>query len=139
MKYCFEIVKTDAGYVGRVPDLDLETKPMPSEDEAAGLVGRGASAYMEVEYRRRRKPIPLPSAPLKDGGRALFIPVKGQLRILLWNALLERHMTQAELASRLGMSRAQAGKFFRDAAGVSVEKYEEALAALGLHAGVVLE
>ena len=127
MLYAYKVDKTDEGYVGYMPDVDLETLPQPTEDEAVEAIKQGFSGYIEFTYRRRKKPIPLPATEPEE--RVMYTPVKLQLRILLWNAMLESHVTQTELAKKLGISRQHMSQFFT-ASNVSVEKFEEALTAL---------
>lgn len=128
MLYFCNVKKTDDGYVGIVSDVELETLPQPTQDEAINAIKQGFSAWIELNYRKRKKPIPLPHATETE--YAFSIPIKLQLRILLWNAMLSQYITQTELAEKLGISKAHMNQFFITD-NVSVEKYEEALQVLG--------
>ena len=63
------------------------------------------------------------------------VSVKLQLRIPLWNTMLDQHVTQTELSEKLGISKAHMNQFFITD-NVSVEKYEEALQVLGFEVNV---
>ena len=84
MKYCVEITEKDGGYVGYMPDIGLGTKVCQTEEEeAVKFLRETVSTYIEAEFRRKHKPIPLPKAPVEDGDRAILVPLRSQLRILL--------------------------------------------------------
>ena len=136
MFYAYKLKKTNDGYVAEVPDLGLVTKPQATEDEASGILAEGLSAAVETGFRSKGKPIPLPSAPC--GELALYVPVKLQLRILFWNAMLDHHLKQTEVASMMGISKAVVNQMVSGKSAVSVERYEEGLNVLGLYPDVRL-
>lgn len=123
MIYAYEIKKTEEGYIGHVFDLDFDTKPQPSSEKVEEVISEGLSGVIELKYRKNKKPIPLPSTEVTEYGA--IVPVKLQLRILLWNTMLENHVTQTEMAAILGISKAHLNQFFITE-NVSVEKYENA-------------
>lgn len=129
MIYAYEIKKTDEGYVGHVFDLDFNTKPQPSSEKVEEVISEGLSGVIELKYRKNKKPIPLPVTEAIEYGA--YVPVKLQLRILLWNTMLDQHVTQTELAEKLEISKAHMNQFFITD-NVSVDKYEEALQLLGI-------
>ena len=129
MIYAYKIKKTEEGYIGHVFDLDFDTKPQPSSEQVEEVISEGLSGVIELKYRKNKKPIPLPSTEVTEYGAV--VPVKLQLRILLWNTMLNQHVTQTELAEKLGISKAHMNQFFITD-NVSVEKYEEALQLLGI-------
>ena len=135
MIYAYEIKKTADGYVGHVFDLDFETKPQPSAERVEEVISEGLSGVIELKYRKNKKPIPLPVTEGFEYGA--YVPVKLQLRILLWNTMLEQHVSQTELAAKLNISKAHMNQFFITD-NVSVEKYEDALNALGIHPTVTV-
>lgn len=129
MIYAYEIKKTADGYVGHVFDLDFETKPQLSSEKVEEVITEGLSGVIELKYRKNKKPIPLPVTEVTEYGAVA--PVKLQLRIMLWNTMLDQHVSQTELAEKLGISKAHMNQFFITD-NVSVEKYEEALQTLGI-------
>ena len=124
--------KTEEGYIGHVFDLDFDTKPQPSE-KVEEVISEGLSGVIELKYRKNKKPISLPSTEVTEYGAV--VPIKLQLRILLWNTMLEQHVTQTELAEKLGISKAHMNQFFITV-NVSVDKYEEAMQVLGCEVNI---
>lgn len=135
MIYAYEIKETPEGFIGYVYDLELETLPQPSAEEVASLLPQVVAGFIELQYRRKHKSIPLPQAqPIN--GRALYVPIKLQLKILLWNTMQEKKIKQVELGEKLGESKAMIQQYF-NGGNVSVEKYERALQALGKYCNVM--
>ncbi len=137
MIYAYEIEKAADGFVALVPDLDMRTKPQATEEQAEDVLVEGMSAYIEMAYRAKGNPIPLPETDCTDK-MALYIPIKLQLRILLWNTMQEKHLKQTELAELLGVSRVVVNQMINGKNAVSVEKYEEALQVLGKFPDVLI-
>lgn len=129
MIYGYEVEKTPEGFVAKVAVLGMTTKPQESEDAAGEVLREGMSGFIELQYRRRKKPIPVPDK-MPEAGNALYIPIKLQLRILLWNTMMEKHISQTELAQLLKITRQQVQRYVDGSDTVSVEKYEQALIAL---------
>jgi len=82
MLYAYEITKVNEKYVGYVPDLEFQTKPQDSEEDAETVLTDGLSAFIKLVYRKEKRKIPLPKASVK-GKKALYVPIKLQFRILL--------------------------------------------------------
>lgn len=138
MFYKYEIKEESGKFIGFVEDLDLETQPLDTMEEAKETLIKGLSGFIELQYRRQKLPVPLPSTKVSEGDSFLYVPIKLQLRILLWNTMLEKRYRQADLAKMLGVSRAQAQMYVNGSSGVSVESYEKALKAMGVYPSVSL-
>ncbi len=138
MFYKYTVKEQDGKFTGFVQDLDLETQELSSPEEVKDALVKGLSAYVEVQFRRQKLPIPLPSEEPKEGDKVLYVPVRLQLRILLWNTMLKKRYRQADLAKMLGVSRAQAQMYVNGSSGVSVESYEKALKAMDVFPTVSL-
>ncbi len=54
-----------------------------------------------------------------------------QLRILLWNTMLEKHVNKKDIADLLGVSSVIVNNMFLGNGSVSIELFEDALKALG--------
>ncbi|SPT70053.1 helix-turn-helix domain-containing protein [Anaerobiospirillum thomasii] len=126
MLYAYEVKEQDGKYVGYVYDIDMTTKPLNSADEVDEALMQAFSGYIEIVYRRKRKPIPLPLTNTDDK-YALYIPIKLQLKIHLWNTMLEKHINQTELAQMLGVSRMAVNQMVGEGKNTSVERYENTL------------
>ena len=133
MIYAYKIKKTEEGYKGHVFDLDFDTKPQPSSEKVQEVISEGLSGVIELKYRKNKKPIPLPSTEVTE--YVAVVPIKLQLRILLWNTMLEQHVTQTEPAEKLGISKAHMNQFFI-IDNVSADKYEEVLQVLGCEVNI---
>ncbi len=137
MLYRIEVLEAKSGFIGSVPDLGMETSTMPSEKAAVEAIGKCLSGFVELEYRRKHKPIPLPSPVGKDD-KVAYVPLRLQLRIALWNSMLGTGTTQTELAAKLGISKAAVNQYVNGSANIGPEAYERALAAIGLYPDVRL-
>lgn len=137
MLYAYDIKETSEGFVGECFDLDFVTKPQKTFDDAEETLTDGFAGFIELVYRKKGKPIPLPATDCKNK-MALYVPIKLQLRILLWNTMLEQHIKQVELADKLGVSKAQINQMLCGKGGTSESKYEEALRILGKTPNVVI-
>lgn len=105
-----------------------------TEKEALDFAGQAIPGTLELYYRRKRKPIPVPDDSLKDGEIPIYVPIKVQAKIALWNALAEKYMRMSDLAKLLGIPAPQAQRYVdlsKD--GASVEAIENAFYKLGMH------
>ena len=127
MFYKYSIREVEKKFYGYVEDLDLESLPQNSADEAKEALIKGLSGFIEIQYRKQKLPIPLPKHNITEGDQVLYIPLKLQLRILLWNTMLTRRYRSADIAKLLGVSRQQAQMYINGSSGVSVESYEKVL------------
>ena len=132
MLYAYEITKVNEKYVGYVPDLEFKTKPQDTEENAETVLTDGLSAFIEVVYRKEKRMIPLPKLCV-DGKKALYVPIKLQFRILLWNLLRKQKISQKELADKLGVSTQMVNQMLNGKGNVSAERYEEIFQTLGVY------
>ena len=138
MFYKYSIKEVEDKFYGFVEDLDLESLPQNSADEAKEALIKGLSGFIEPQYRKQKLPIPLPRHNIEEGDRVLYIPLKLQLRILLWNTMLTRRYRAADIAKLLGVSRQQVQMYVNGSSGVSVESYEKVLKLLGVYPSISL-
>ena len=119
-----------------VRDLGL-TCEADSLERALDILSDKVENFIEETFRKQRKPIPEPSAP-KDHDGILVVTLKLEARIRLWNLLREKHMSTAELARLLDMSRQQAQRLVDGSGPVSFDMYYEAFKALGYYLSLEL-
>lgn len=132
MYYPLKISTTDSGDVtGSSRDIPecvyLAKSAKEAQDKAAVMM----PGTLELFYRRKRRAIPLPS-PLKDGEVPIFVPVRVQAKILLWNTMCALGIKVSDLAQKLEVKPTQAQRLVdlsKDRA--SMEALENALAFLG--------
>ncbi len=132
MLYAYEIIREDEKYIGYVPDLVFKTKPQASETDAEKVLTDGLSGFIELVYRQEKKMIPLPKTSVKDK-RALYVPIKLQFRILLWNLMRKQKISQTELSEKLGVSKQMVNQLINGKGNVSAERYEEIFQILGVY------
>lgn len=93
---------------------------------------------LELHYRRKRRPYPLPTA-LQKGETPIFVPIRIQTKILLWNELCKRGIRLSEFARDLKINPAQAQRLVNLTQDlVRIDVIEEALATLGCTLDAVL-
>lgn len=138
MFYKYTITEQDQKFVGLVKELDFETIPLDSIEEVKDTLIKGMSAFIEENFRKHKLQIPLPTEKINDGDSVLYVPIKLQLRILLWNTMVEKRYRQADIAKMLGVSRTQAQLYVNGSAGVSVESYEKVLKLMNVYPSISL-
>lgn len=138
MFYRLEIHQTDDGFVCVIPDLKMETVPQLTEREAIDGASKAMSGFIELEYRRKHKPIPLPSPVGKDD-RVAYVPLRLQLRITLWNAMIRTGVTQVELAAKLNISKGAVNQYVNGSSNIGPEAYERALIAIGEYPNITTQ
>ncbi len=84
----------------------------------------------ELSYRQQKKAMPLPT-PVHDGEERIYVPIRVQARILLWNTIVEKGMSMTEFAKAIGSSPSQAQRLVDFSKSASPENIEQALAELG--------
>lgn len=110
-----------------VPELTFISD---DEDKAYMASADIFPACFELHYRQQKKPMPLPS-PIQEGEMAVFVPVRVQARILLWNTVVERGLNMKKFAKTIGVSASQAQRLVDFTKNASIENIEHALSKLG--------
>ena len=102
-----------------------------TKEEAMEFARQFVPGVMTMEYRRKRKAIPLPTE-IQDGEIAYYVPAKVQAKILFWNLMMENHLKIADVARKLEIAHSEAARFVdlsKDSA--SIDNIERALLHLG--------
>lgn len=110
------------------PDVVSEHE---TEQEAKEFAMSFVPGVMMLEYRHKRKAIPLPSPYLKNE-LACYVPTKVQAKILFWNFMIEHGLKIADVARKLGIAHSEAARLVdltKDSA--SIDTVERALRELG--------
>lgn len=88
---------------------------------------------MELHYRRQKRVIPMPSE-LQEEETPLYVPLRIQAKILLWNHIASRGLKITEVAQMLGLSRDQVRRLVDlSESRANLEAIENALVALNAH------
>lgn len=102
-----------------------------TETEARSFAESFVPKLMMVEYRHKKKAIPLPSE-VSESDVLYYIPAKVQAKILLWNFMVAHGLKIADVARRLGVQHSEAARLVdltKDIA--SIDAVEAALMKLG--------
>lgn len=131
MYYPIKITQTDDGFIGTCRDVPGYSMTGKSYEACLSDVEESLFAWLQVFYRKQKKPFPMPS-DVQDGEIKVYISLKEQARMLMWNAFLESGMTQTELGRQLGFSRGYIANLFDfSKQSISVEAMESVLDSLG--------
>ena len=131
MHYPVQVTKVENGYrvfCRDIPECDftestLEELQITTENLLPGCI--------EHFYRKAGKKIPLPSKPLKDE-TMVYVPVRVQAKLLLWNAIVEKGIRLKQLADELGISKSQMQRMVDFSKPASIDSVENAMQHLGL-------
>lgn len=74
--------------------------------------------------------MPLPT-PIQDGEMKIYVPMRVQARILLWNTIVTKGLSMTEFAKTIGVSKSQAQRLVDFSKNASPESIEQAQAKLG--------
>lgn len=102
--YALKLKKDEDGrFVASFPDVAGALTDGATEAEAIAEAEDALRAAL-VGYMELRQPVPLPKtdADAKHGLVPVFLPENVQIKILLWNAMLDAGLKKTELAKRLG-------------------------------------
>ena len=132
MYYRIKIQKLNEGrFEVSCRDLPDFVSVHESEQEAKEFAKSFIPGVMMIEYRHKRKAIPLPSK-IRKGEIAYYIPAKVQAKILFWNFMIENGLKIADVARKLEIAHSEAARFVdltKDSA--SIDSVESALKKLG--------
>ncbi len=131
MYYPVKIIKTDDGYIGTCRDVPGYSMTGKTYDACLEDVTESMFAWLQVFYRKQKKSFPMPSEA-REGEIKVYVGLKEQARMLMWNAFLESGISQMALAKKLGFSRTYVANLFDfSKQSISVEAMESVLDALG--------
>ncbi len=125
------------GFHVRFPDLP---EALTGGDNIDDTFAQSAECLAEAIAGRiaRGDRIPPPSKP-KRGQRIISVPLYLAPKLALYFAMRERHMTNTELAKRLGVSEIVVRRMLNPKHDTKPEKIQAALAALGKRIVVTFE
>lgn len=101
-------------------------------DDAPDALAHAREFLIDVmeAYMSRREPIPPPTS---SGKTRVAVPPSVALKVSLYQALLERDLTKAALASLMGQPKQQIDRLFKLRYRSRVDQLDAAFTALGLH------
>ena len=80
-----------------------------TEEEAKEFAKAFVPGLKTLEYRHKKKAIPMPSK-VRKGEIAYEIPAKVQAKILFWNFMIENGLKIADVARKLGIAHSEAAR-----------------------------
>src|SRR5688572_10257970 len=128
MEFAITLTRDDEGRI-EVACPDVPDARAVGEYEADALV-QARQALMDVLAGciRDRRPIP---RPVRAGRRRVSVPILAQIKIGVYEAMRESHVTRAELARRLEWHRPQVDRLLDLGHASKLEQLEAALGVLG--------
>lgn len=131
MIYGIRIEKLSTGeYVTTCRDIPECTYTSEDYDTAYHRASEAIPFCLELRYRQQKKAMPLPTL-VRDGEEKVYVPIRVQARILLWNTIVEKGMNMTEFAKTIGTSPSQAQRLVDFTKKASPESIEKALCELG--------
>jgi antitoxin HicB len=117
------------GYVGTVPDIPEVVTEGNSVEEATEYA-IDAIQLVLAEYMRRKSEIPRPSKSNGKSVRMVELPLLTQAKLSLYTAMRGAGVRKADLARRLGTSKAQVERLLDLGHGSTLRQVERAFRAL---------
>lgn len=129
MKYPAAFRREDDGYTVSFRDIPEAITQGDTYEEAIEMAEDALLTAMDFYFEDNR-PVPLPSQP-QVGEELISLPLSASAKVLLLNALLEQHVSQAELAKRMGIRPQQVTRIVNLEHTTKIDTLELAFKALG--------
>lgn len=129
MNYPATFIQEDGGYTVTFRDIPEAITQGDSYEEAVEMAEDALATAMEFYFEDNR-PVPLPSQAL-DGEVMVELPLSVWSKVLLLNEMLAQHVSQAELAKRLGVKPQQVTRIVNLEHTTKIDTLVEAFKALG--------
>ncbi|MGP5546156.1 type II toxin-antitoxin system HicB family antitoxin [Psychrobacter aquimaris] len=129
MQYPANITKGDQAFVVTFRDIPEAITQGYTYDEAIEMAEDALLTAMDFYFEDNR-PVPSPSQPQKDEV-LITLPVSASTKVMLLNLLLEEHVSQAELAKRMGIRPQQVTRIVNLEHTTKIDTVEQAFKALG--------
>lgn len=127
MKYPVIIEKDGNGYSVSFPDIPEALTCADTYDEALNEAADALITAFEFYFEDERA-VPLPS---KVKGKSVSVPLSIWSKVLLLNTMLEEHVSQAELAKRIGKKKQEMQRIINLGHNTKIDTLVAALEALG--------
>lgn len=129
MQYPANITKGDQAFVVTFRDIPEAITQGYTYDEAIEMAEDALLTAMDFYFEDNR-PVPSPSQPQKDEV-LITLPVSASTKVMLLNLLLKEHVSQAELAKRMGIRPQQVTRIVNLEHTTKIDTVEQAFKALG--------
>ena len=129
MKYPAKFTKDGTGFVVTFRDIPEAITQGDTHDEAIEMAEDVLLAAMDFYFEDNRQ-VPSPSKPKKDEV-LINLPISAATKVMLLNTLLEKRVTQAELAKLMGIRPQQVTRIVNLEHTTKIDTVEKAFRALG--------
>lgn len=129
MNYPATFTQHKDGYTVTFRDIPEAISQGDSYEEAVEMAEDALATAMEFYFEDNR-PVPLPSQAL-DGEVMVELPLSVWSKVLLLNELLSQHVSQAELAKRMGIKPQQVTRIVNLEHTTKIDTLVQAFKALG--------
>lgn len=129
MKYPAAFMQEDDGYTVAFRDIPEAISQGDTYDEAVEMAEDALLTAMDFYFEDNR-PVPAPSQ-VQDGEVLIGLPLSASAKVMLLNALLEQHVSQTELAKRMGIRPQQVTRIVNLEHTTKIDTLEQAFKALG--------
>ncbi|WP_133010867.1 type II toxin-antitoxin system HicB family antitoxin [Marinomonas flavescens] len=127
MKYPVTIEKDGNGYSVSFPDIPEALTCGDTYEEALAEAEDALVTAFEFYFEDERS-VPLPS---KVTGESVSVPLSVWSKVLLLNTMLEEHVSQSELAKRIGKKKQEMQRIINLGHNTKIDTLVTALEALG--------
>lgn len=129
MKYPAKLAKDEDGFVVTFKDIPEAITQGDTYDEAIEMAEDALLTAMDFYFEDNRQ-VPSPSK-LEKGEVLINLPISAATKIMLLNTLLEKRVTQAELAKLMGIRPQQVTRIVNLEHTTKIDTVEKAFRALG--------
>ena len=129
MYYPAQLDYADDGITVSFRDIPEALTCGDTKDEALQQAADALATAMEFYFEDKR-PVPAPSAA-QVNDELVALPASLAAKVLLLNEVLAQHVSNAELARRLGMTKQTAQRLFDLSHATKIDTLQDALKALG--------
>lgn len=129
MKYPAKLTKDEDGFVVTFRDIPEAITQGDTYDEAIDMAEDALLTAMDFYFEDNRQ-VPSPSE-LKEGEILISLPISAAIKVMLLNTLLEKHVSQAELAKLMGIRPQQVTRIVNLEHTTKIDTVEKAFRALG--------
>lgn len=129
MQYPATFVQEDDGYIVKFRDIPEALTQGDSYEEAVEMAQDALATAMDFYFEDNR-PVPMPSQAL-DGEVMVSLPLSIWSKVLLLNEMLNQHVSQVDLAKRMGIKPQQVTRIVNLEHATKIDTLVEAFKALG--------
>lgn len=129
MQYPATFVQEDDGYIVTFRDIPEALTQGDTYEEAVEMAQDALATAMDFYFEDNR-PVPMPSNA-KKGDVLIELPLSVWSKVLLLNEMLAQHVSQADLAKRMGIKPQQVTRIVNLEHATKIDTLVDAFKALG--------